>query len=57
MSTLHAVLWIDHQHAQVLRLQADSTQLQVRGPQGTRALVPINSLGKAQLVAIFGSAR
>jgi len=28
MPTLHAVLWIDHQHAQVLRLQADSTQVQ-----------------------------
>ena len=28
MSTLHAVLWIDHQHAQLLQLQADVAQAQ-----------------------------
>ena len=28
MSNLHAVLWVDHQHAQVMHLEADSTQVQ-----------------------------
>ena len=28
MSNLHAVLWIDHQHAQVLHLESDSAQAQ-----------------------------
>ena len=28
MSNLHAVLWIDHQHAQVLHLEIDSMQVQ-----------------------------
>ena len=28
MSKLHAVVWIDHQHAQVLHLEAASAQLQ-----------------------------
>ena len=28
MSNLHAVLWVDHQHAQVMHLEADATQVQ-----------------------------
>jgi len=28
MSNLHAVLWVDHQHAQVMHLEVDSTQVQ-----------------------------
>jgi stalled ribosome rescue protein Dom34 len=28
MSNLHAVLWVDHQHAQVMHLEADSAQVQ-----------------------------
>ena len=28
MSNLHAVLWVDHQHAQVMHLETDSTQVQ-----------------------------
>jgi stalled ribosome rescue protein Dom34 len=28
MSNLHAVLWVDHQHAQVMHLESDSTQVQ-----------------------------